>query len=130
MILSILLLNYLYLKVTVGFIGYLLFYLIVFLLLFVQIFFLWYSFIQARYTELLVKDVIQNAIFIPASRLVEMIIYVVLLVAIFMFLFEFIPGLLVFPGIGLGIKLTDWAFFHIMNGYGINKINILWERIH
>jgi uncharacterized membrane protein YesL len=122
--------NYLFLKMTTSFIGYLLFYITIFLFLFVQIVFLWVSYIRAKYPELSVKEMIRNALLIPGSRLIEMIIYTVLTVALYMLLIEFIPGLVIFIGTGLGIMLTNWTFSKIIEGHGLNNFNLIWKRMH
>lgn len=124
----LLLINYNFLNLQTNFMSYLLFYIMIFLFILSGIVSLWYSYVAARYSEMGLKELMQNAIAFSVSRLIEMIILITLFVGALLLVWTWLPGLVIFIGLGLGLLLCHWSFNKIHDGYGIHLLLSGWRK--
>lgn len=120
--LFILAMNYTFLGMQTSLLTLILFYVVLFLFLFSLVAFLWFSFIAAEYPHLKQKEMLQNAIAFPLSRMLEMIISFTLLFTLLFIIWEITPGLVVFTGVGIVILMTYWVFMKIHDGFGVHLL--------
>lgn len=121
-LLYILTMNYTFLSIQTSLVTLILFYIVLFLFIFSLIAFLWFSFIAAEYPHLKQKEIIQNAIALPMSRVLEMIIYFTLLISALLAIWNVSPGTIVFTGMGIVVAATHWVFIKIRDGLGVHLL--------
>lgn len=118
----VLIINYMYLSMQTSLFTLVLFYLTVFLFLFSLVSLFWFTFIASEYPHLSKKEMIQNAIALPMSRLIEMVVFFTLLISGLLVLWNMTPGLIVFTGMGIVILATSWVYRKIHDGFGIHLL--------
>ncbi|UUX33751.1 DUF624 domain-containing protein [Fundicoccus culcitae] len=125
----VLILNYLYLQQSQGFLLGVVFYVTLILMAFYIIALFWFAYLSANHIELSKFDTLKNAVSIPIVYVLEMIVLVVFLAAWYLLVSQLIPGLNIFSWYGVLCLALNYAFGQIVEGNNLKKLNKLWKRM-
>lgn len=128
LIMIVMVTNYLFLQTQSSLISGVLFYVTLVILILFSLIGLWFSYLVAFSKESSMKEIVQNAIAYTVSRLREILIAGVLIIAVIILLSDITPGFLVFTGMGIVMVSFDFVFTKLVEGHGFHTLGKYWRR--